>query len=82
MKFQTNPIIVEAVQVFATKLEEVEEFVGGDLEVRHDGIVIATPNGPLHARPFDWIVKHSVSKFSVVSNELFKSVFSEAAGSN
>lgn len=75
MKFRTNPILVEAVQLLTGNAEVVEEFCGGDLEVRSDHILIATPRGPLRAQPFDWIVKHGINRFAVVPNDLFRGVF-------
>jgi hypothetical protein len=74
-KYQLNPPeveCVEAIQIKPYNLNEVERFVGGDLEVRKgQGVIIAGPEGPIHALPDYWVLRHADGRYSSCSPEDF-----------
>lgn len=64
---------VEAIQLKPYNLNEVERFVGGDLEVREgEGVVIAGPDGPIYALADYWILRHADGRYSAQSPDDFK----------
>jgi hypothetical protein len=63
--------VAAAIQVKPYNLNEVERFVGGDLEVRTGGVVIAGPDGVIHALADYWILKHEDGRYSACSPEDF-----------
>ncbi len=70
-----RPIIVEAVEWWGPNFDEIEEFVGGDAELRDHRLVIATREGPLWANPHDWIIKSASGKFMVCPPETFEEAY-------
>jgi hypothetical protein len=66
------PEVVEAIQIKPFNLNKVERFVGGDLEIRQDqGVVIAGPEGIIHAQADYWVIRHADGRYSSCSPEDF-----------
>lgn len=80
MKFRKKPVVIEAVQLTLTNIDEVEEFVGGDASVRDGDLIIATLEGPLRASPFDWIIKGVKGEFYPCKPDIFEATYEPAEG--
>jgi len=74
-KFRKKPVEIEAVQLGPLNLEEVERFVGGDLEIRNGEVIIATLEGALHASPNDWIIKGVKGEFYPCKPDIFEATY-------
>ena len=75
MRVRKKPVEVEAVQFFSFTLEQVEEFVGGDLEVRNGEVIIATLEGAMHASAGDWIIKGVHGEFYPCKPDIFEKTY-------
>ena len=75
MKFRKKPVVIEAVQLTPLTLGDVEEFVGGDLEVRGGEVVIATLEGAMHASPGDWIIRGVQGEFYPCKDPIFRATY-------
>ena len=73
-KWRKKPIIIEAIQ-FNGNFEEVENFVGGDAELRKGVLYIATLEGPLKASINDYIIKGIKGEFYPCNPEIFKMTY-------
>jgi hypothetical protein len=62
-------VVVQAIQVKPYNLNQVERFVGGELQVRTGGVVIAGPDGVIHALADYWILRHQDGRYSSCSPE-------------
>lgn len=62
---------VEAIQ-FAGNFEEIEQFCGGDAELRNSKLLVATRRGPLWASTDEWIVKLEETVFVVCTHDEFR----------
>lgn len=78
-KFRKKPVIIEAVQLTPLSLSEVEEFVGGDLEVRGGEVIIATLEGAMHASPGDWIIRGVQGEFYPCKPDIFEQTYEEVS---
>jgi len=56
--------MIERIQ-FHGNFEEIEDFVGGDTEYRDGKLLVATPFGPLTAKPGEWIIREADGSFWV-----------------
>lgn len=75
MRFRKKPVEVEAVQLSALTLNKVEDFVGGDLEVRNGEVIIATLEGAMHAGIGDWIIKGVHGEFYPCKPDIFEETY-------
>jgi hypothetical protein len=66
--------IVEAIQ-FIGNFDEIEDFVGGDAESRGGKLLVATPDGPLWANNWDYIIKRRPNMFTSMSPKNFNQCF-------
>lgn len=57
MKFKRDSGLVAAIHYTGPNFDEVEVFVGGDVEFRNGALCVATTKGPLIATPGQYIVK-------------------------
>ena len=73
-KYRRQPIVVDAVQ-FKGNFDAIERFCGGDAEFRDGELVVATPQGALHALDGTYIIKHSNGEFSTCPAEIFESEY-------
>lgn len=80
MKYVKKPVIIEAIQVSNAfpNFEEIEEFVGGDLEFRNGEIIIATLEGAMTAAPGDYIIKGIKGEFYPCKPDIFELTYSKA----
>ena len=75
--YRKKPVLIEAVQ-FTGNFGEVEEFVGGDAELRNGELVIATLEGAMHASPNDWIIKGIKGEFYPCKPDIFAATYDVA----
>lgn len=73
-KYVKKPVVIEAIQVSNAfpNFEEIEEFVGGDLEFRNGEIIIATLEGAMTASPGDYIIKGIKGEFYPCKPDIFE----------
>jgi len=76
-QYRKKPVVIEAVQVTAPTLEEVEAFVGGDLEIRDGVVTIATLEGAMTASPDDYIIKGVKGEFYPCKPDIFDATYEE-----
>lgn len=74
-QYRKKPVVIEAVQLTPLNLEEVEEFVGGDLGLRNGGVVIATLEGAVHASVGDYIIKGVQGEFYPCKPDIFTATY-------
>lgn len=75
-KYRKRPVVIEAVQFRRTgNFDEIEEFCGGDAEFRDGQLVVATLEGPLHARPGDYIIKDTKGELRSVKPDIFEATY-------
>lgn len=75
LRVRKRSVEVEAIQLTPFTLGDVEEFVGGDLEVRGGEVVIATLEGAMHASPGDWIIKGVKGEFYPCKPDIFAETY-------
>lgn len=76
-KYQSSSgVPVEAVQ-FVGNFETIEGFVGGDVELRHGKLLVATPQGPLWAFYSDWIIKTPDGEFKSCAPGVFATSYTK-----
>ena len=76
MKFRKKSVVVEAVQLTASSLSEVEEFVGGDLgNTPGGGVIVATLEGAMHVSIGDWIIRGTEGEFYPYKPAAFAATF-------
>ena len=79
-KFRKKPVVIEAVQFTPTSIDEVEEFVGGDLGTNADGeTVIATLEGSMIVSLNDWVIKGVKGEFYPCKPDIFEATYEEVA---
>lgn len=69
------PVEVVAIQLTERNLGTVEDFVGGDLEVRGGDVIIATLEGAMHASVGDWIIKGVNGEFYPCKPDIFAKTY-------
>lgn len=77
-KFRKKPVEIEAIQLTPLTINLVENFVGGDAGacVEHRAcLVIATLEGAMHARPFDWVIKGIQGEFYPCKPDIFEATY-------
>lgn len=74
-KFRKKPVEIEAIQLTPLSLFEVEEFVGGDLEVRGGEVIIATLEGAMRASVGDWIIRGVKGEFYPCKPDIFEQTY-------
>lgn len=75
-KYRKKPIVIEAIQ-FIDNLDEIESFIGGDVEFRDGKLLIITLEGPLLASPNDFIIKGINGEFYPCKPDIFESTYEE-----
>lgn len=66
--------VVEALQ-FTGNFDEVEQFVGGDAELRDGKLVVATLRGPLAIDLNAWIVRDKDGNFYECAGRAFGNIY-------
>lgn len=75
-KFRKKPVVVEAVQFTLHTMDQVEEFVGGDLgEDKGGNTVIATLEGAMKCSLNDWIIKGVKGEFYPCKPDIFAATY-------
>lgn len=81
--FRKKPVVIEAIQLTPLNLEEIEEFVGGDLANHPEGgVVIATLEGAMRASIGDYIIKGVQGEFYPCKPDIFKSTYEPVEETN
>ena len=70
-----RPVEVEFVRLTPFTLGAVEEFVGGDLEVRGGEVIIATLEGAMHASVGDVIIRGVQGEFYPCKPDVFAATY-------
>lgn len=71
-KYRKKPVVIDAVQLTPFNIDEVEDFVGGDLGKDGKGnTVIATLEGAMICSMSDYIIKGVKGEFYPVKEEIF-----------
>lgn len=96
-KYRKKPIVVEAIQWTGSNLEEIRNFVGGDLienYIKHfdiertlikqtlSGIAINTLEGTMIVNYGDYIIKGVNNKFYPCKPDIFKQIYEEIIDDN
>jgi hypothetical protein len=80
-KFRKKPVIIEAIQLTPLNIEDVEEFVGGDLGKDSKGnTVIATLEGAMICSMGDWIIKGVKGEFYPCKPDIFELTYEPMCG--
>ncbi len=79
MKFRKKPIVIEAIQWKGYDKEEIDKFVGKELDYTESdtGLVIHTLEGDMTAYCFDWIIKGIKGEFYPCKPDIFKETYEE-----
>jgi hypothetical protein len=76
MKYRKKPVVIDAMQVTeATPFTDVATFVGKDIRVGINGIVIDTLEGELHVSPDDWIIRGVKGEFYPCKPDIFAATY-------
>lgn len=75
-RYRKKPVVIDAVK-FTGNFDEIEKFVGGDAELRNGELVVATLEGPLRARPGDFIIKGVEGEFYPCKPGIFAATYEE-----
>lgn len=74
--YRKRPVTIEAIQLTPLNLEEIEEFVGGDLAIHPEGgVVIATLEGAMRASIGDYIIKGVQGEFYPCKPDIFAKTY-------
>lgn len=75
-KFRKKPVVIEAIQLRLLNIEEVENFVGGDLGKNQQGqTVIATLEGAMICSMNDWVIKGVNGEFYPCKPDIFEKTY-------
>lgn len=78
--YRKRPVTIQAVQLTPLNLEEIEEFVGGDLSTHPaGGVIIATLEGAMHASIGDYIIKGVEGEFYPCKPDIFSKTYEEVS---
>ena len=76
MKYRKKPVVIDAMQVTsATPFIDVAKFVGKDIRVGINGLVIDTLEGELHVSPGDWIIRGVKGEFYPCKPDIFAATY-------
>jgi len=76
-RYRKKPVEIEAVQ-FNGNFDEIEQFVGGDAAFQQGELIVATLEGPLRARTFDYIIKGVNGEFYPCKPDIFAKTYEPA----
>lgn len=76
MKFRKKPVVIEAVQWTGDNVDEVLEFVGGELPVvRDEKIFISTLEGVMRGDIGDWIIRGVKGELYPCKPDVFEATY-------
>lgn len=76
MKYRKKPVVIEAIQLTPLNIEEIENFVGGDLGKDGKGnTVIATLEGAMICSMNDFIIKGIKGEFYPCKPDIFEATY-------
>jgi len=74
-KYRKKPVVIEAIKLTLHNLDDIEEFVGGDLGTNSNGgVMIATLEGAMIASIGDYIIKGVKGEFAAQAPAMFKMI--------
>ena len=78
-KFRKKPIVIEAIQWKGNNKEEIDKFVGKQLDyINADtDLIIPTLEGNMVAHIFDWIIRGIVGECYPCDPDIFKETYDE-----
>jgi len=75
-KYRKKPVVIEAIQFTPFNMEEIENFVGGDIGKNQEGqTVIATLEGAMKCSLNDWIIKGVNGEFYPCKPDIFEKTY-------
>ncbi len=79
MKFRKKPVVIEAKQWNGHNKEEIDKFVGKELDYTNadTDLIIPTLEGDHTAHIFDWIIKGIKGEFYPCKPDIFKQTYDE-----
>lgn len=75
MKYRKKPVVIEAVQWLGDNLNEIEDFMGENIETDDDGINISTLEGDMKASLNDFIIKGVNGEFYPCKPDIFEKTY-------
>ena len=77
MKFRKKPIVIEAIQWDGQNKEEIDKFIGKELDytAADTGLIISALEGDMTAFTFDWIIKGIEGEFYPCKPDIFKKTY-------
>lgn len=78
MKFRKKPVVVEAVQFLGENRNDIAEFVGSNLVLIEDGLMIKTLEGIMVANTGDWIIRGVKGEFYPCKPDIFAATYEPA----
>ncbi len=76
MKYRKKPVVIEAIQLNPLNIEQIEEFVGGDLGKDMEGnTVIATLEGAMKVSMGDYVIKGIKGEFYPCKPDIFLATY-------
>ena len=79
-KFRKKTVVIEAIQWNLDNKEEVERFVGKELDYTNSDadLIIPTLEGDMNAHCYDWIIKGVKGEFYPCKPDIFNETYEEA----
>lgn len=82
MKFRKKPVVIEAVQYLGGEesQDDICDFVGSDLVVTDDCLIIPTLEGEHIASPGDWIIRGVAGEHYPCKPDIFAATYDAVEG--
>ena len=77
-RYRKKPVVIEAAQYQGTNGTEIEGWSGGEVQVKHSTLVIATLEGEMIATVGDWIIKGVAGEFYPCKPDIFDQTYEAA----
>lgn len=77
--FRKKPVIIEAVQWNGRNEMEIARFIGGNLEMDDDGLLIHTLEGTMKASVGDYVIKGVNGEFYPCKPDIFEKTYDPVA---
>lgn len=78
-KYKKKPVIIEAVQWTGENLSEIDNFVGGSINIKGTSLIIHTLEGDMEASINDYIIKGVNGEFYPCKPDIFSKTYEEVA---
>jgi hypothetical protein len=75
-RFRKRPVEVEAMRYDGSNFEALAEWSAGAVDYRHiTGVCVRTLEGPIWARPGDWIIRGVAGEFYPCKPDIFAATY-------